>query len=108
MTTKSISTIAGAVLAAGIVFGAAGAANAAPSIGNLNPAATAAKSDATPARHRWRRGGRHKWRGRSYRRCRPTYRWVRYYGTWIKRYAGTRCFPRYRPHRPYYPYYPRY
>ena len=110
MTIKRISIIAGAVLAAGIAFGAAGA-NAAPSIGNLNPAEVAAKSDVTTVSHRWRRGGyRYRrgyryWRGRYHRRCRPTYRWVRYYGTWVRRFAGYRCYPRYRRYSPYYPWY---
>ena len=105
MTIKHISTIAAAFLAAGIAFGASGAANAAPSIGNLNPAEVAAKSDVTTVSHRMRRRGHRYWRGRYNRRCRPTYRWVRYHGTWVRRFAGYRCYPRYRPYRRYRPWY---
>ena len=96
MTTKRISLITGAILAAGIALGTAGAASAAPSLGNLNPSEIVTKSDVTTVSHRFRRGGYRYWRGRSHRRCRRTYRWVRYYGTWVKRFAGYRCYPRYR------------
>ncbi len=104
MTIKSVSTIAAAILAVGIAFGTAGAANAGPSIGSLNPSEIVANSDVTTVSHRFRRGRYRYWRGRGLRRCRPSYRWVRYYGTWVRRFAGYRCTPRYRRYRSYYRY----
>ena len=107
MTIKSVSTIAGAILAVGIAFGAAGAANAAPGVGSLNPSEIVANSDVTTVSHRYRRGSRYRrggsryWGGRGYRRCLPTYRWVRYYGTWVRRFGGYPCRSSYRPYYGY-------
>ncbi len=55
LTTRKIIGLAAATIVAGTL--AAGAANAAPSTGNLNPAEVAAKSDVTTVSLRYRRGG---------------------------------------------------